>query len=103
MLHVCLTMHPNGNLLVYTNCGRPTEEEAKIIKWPTSLHAELRKLKKRMGYAKETKIIGFKGRFLLRLHGNFERTLIAVDSVRDQFRTTLPPNLEYYPANGMNT
>ena len=57
MSHVCLTMHPNGNLLVYKNCGRPTAEEAKIIKCTNSLRAELRKLKKEMGYAKRTKIL----------------------------------------------
>ena len=57
MSHVCLTMHPNGDLLIYTNRGRPTAEEAKIIKCTKSLRAELRKLKKEMGYAKGTEIL----------------------------------------------
>ena len=57
MLHVCLTMHSKDDLLVYTNCGRSTAEEAKIIKCTKSLCAELRKLKKEMGYAKGTEIL----------------------------------------------
>ena len=43
--HVCLTMAPNGDLVVYKNKGRPTSEERIIMDCPEKMRVELQKLR----------------------------------------------------------
>jgi hypothetical protein len=43
--HVCLTMAPNGDLVVYKNKGRPTAEERTIMDCPDKMRVELQKLR----------------------------------------------------------
>ena len=50
-------MNKDGDLIVYTNRGRPTEKQSKLKNCPKLLRAKLRKLKKEMGYADGTEIL----------------------------------------------
>ena len=50
-------MNKDGDLIMYTNSGRPTEIHSKLKNCPKLLRAELRKLKKEMGYADGTEIL----------------------------------------------
>ena len=55
--HVCLTMSPDGDLLVYKNKGRPNAEEREVMKSSDKLREELERLKKEMGYDDNTEIV----------------------------------------------
>jgi hypothetical protein len=50
-------MKANGDLMVYTNRGRPTKEEQTKIRCPGSLRKELEKMKKEMNYKDGTEIL----------------------------------------------
>ena len=50
-------MNKDGDLIVYTNRGRPTEEQSKLKNCPKLLRAELRKLKKEIRYVDGTEIM----------------------------------------------
>ena len=55
--HVRLCMSPNNELLVYRNKGRPNTEDAEVIRCPSSLKTELKKLKDSLNYNKNTEIL----------------------------------------------
>ena len=55
--HVSLSMSPNGDLLVYKTRGRPTTEEAEILKCSKKMKKELNRMKKKMSYESGTKIL----------------------------------------------
>ena len=49
-------MHPDGNLIVYKNKGRPNATEKEMMKSPSALKIELDRLKMEMGYEEGTEI-----------------------------------------------
>lgn len=55
--HICLTMKPDDSLVVYKNKGRPDKETSQILKCPTRLREELRKLKNEMSFKEGTEIL----------------------------------------------
>lgn len=55
--HVALTMRSDGDLVVWTNKGRPTESERVIRSCPKKLRRELNRLKKQMNYEDGTEIL----------------------------------------------
>ena len=50
-------MNSKGDLLVYKHKGRPTLEEAEVMKCSQKMKKQLNQLKKDMNYAEGTKII----------------------------------------------
>ena len=50
-------MKPTGDLIVYKNKGRPTNEQKEIMKCSKSLKKELLQLKKDLGYKEGTEIL----------------------------------------------
>jgi hypothetical protein len=54
---VCLTQNASGNLIVYKNKGRPTLEEAEVMKCPKKLKLELDKLRNELSYKDGTEIL----------------------------------------------
>ena len=55
--HLCLTMSPTGDLVVWKNKGRPTKEESEILKCPIKMRNALERLKKDLNFKDGTEIL----------------------------------------------
>lgn len=55
--HVCLTMTPDNELLVWKNRGRPTEEEREVMKCPDKMREQIDILKQTMSLNSNTEVL----------------------------------------------